>query len=47
MPLSVVSRVHECLTRDGQQLNISLKMSHGVLEGDIVMLQIDMLMILQ
>ena len=46
MPLSVVGRVCECLTRDGQQLNISPKMSCGVLECDSVTLQNYTLMIL-
>ena len=45
-PLSVVGRVHECFTRDGHNLNMSPKMSYGVLECDIVMLQNYMLMIL-
>ena len=37
--LSVVGGVRECLTRDGQQFSISPKMSYGVLECDILMLQ--------
>ena len=39
MPLNVVGRVCECLARNGQHLNISPKMSCGVLEYDTVMLQ--------
>ena len=32
----MVSRVHECLARDVSNMNISPKISHGVLECDIV-----------
>ena len=44
-PLSMVGRVHECLTGDGRQLELFTKMSYGMLECDIVMLQNYMLMV--
>ena len=44
--LSVVGRARECLTRDGQQFEHSPKMSYGVFEYDVVMLQNYMPMIL-
>ena len=45
-PLSVVGRVRECLTREGQQFEHFTKISYGVLESDIVMLQNHMPVIL-
>ena len=38
--MSVVSRVHECLARDVSNMNISPKISHGVLECDIVVIKL-------
>ena len=45
-PLNVVGRVREVSHEMDNNLNMSLKMSHGVLECDIVTLQNHTLMIL-